>query len=163
MTTAPEGAVVISDSLKPTLAHSIIKELPMNLSTAYWCVLVAAMLPYVWTVIAKLSGSGKFDNNDPRAWLARQKNPRTSRANAAQMNAFEAFPAFAAAVILAQLAGVDHSRIALLALIFVFARSLHGIFYVTDKASLRTTAWFAGLVCVVVLIVQAAMHIVSAG
>ncbi|WP_043958271.1 MAPEG family protein [Lysobacter sp. A03] len=133
----------------------------MTLSTAYWCVLVVAMLPYVWTVVAKLSGKGRFDNNDPRAWLARQDNPRTSRANSAQMNAFEAFPAFAAAVILAQLAGVEHPRIALLALIFVVARILHGIFYVTDKASLRTGTWFIGLVCVVALLVQAAMHVAS--
>ncbi|KIQ97328.1 putative membrane protein [Lysobacter sp. A03] len=77
------------------------------------------------------------------------------------MNAFEAFPAFAAAVILAQLAGVEHPRIALLALIFVVARILHGIFYVTDKASLRTGTWFIGLVCVVALLVQAAMHVAS--
>lgn len=130
----------------------------MNLSTAYWCVLAAALLPYVWTVVAKLSGGERFDNNDPRAWLARQKNPRTARANAAQMNAFEAFPAFAAAVILAQLADVDHSRIGLLALIFVLARGFHGIFYVADQANLRTAAWFTGLICVVVLLVQAAMN-----
>jgi len=158
MTTAPHGAVVISDSLKPTLATSIPRDLPMTLSTAYWCVLVVAILPYVWTVVAKLSGRGRFDNNDPRAWLARQDNPRSSRANAAQMNAFEAFPAFAAAVILAQLAGVEHPRIALLALTFVVARILHGIFYVTDKASLRTAVWFTGLVCVIVLLVHAAVN-----
>lgn len=163
MKTAPAGAVVISDSLEPTLATSPTRDVPMNLTTAYWCVLAAAMLPYVWTVVAKLSGSGRFDNNDPRAWLARQKNPRTARANAAQMNAFEAFPAFAAAIILAQLAGVDHPRIALLAVIFIIARILHGVFYVADTASLRTAVWFIGLVCVIVLLVQAAMQVAPAG
>ncbi|MCE7033413.1 MAPEG family protein, partial [Lysobacter sp. GX 14042] len=109
----------------------------MNYATAYWCVLAAAVLPYVWTVIAK--GSGKrFDNKDPRGWLQRQDNPRTARANAAQLNAFEAFPAFAASVLMAQLAGVDPGRAALLALVFVALRILHGIFYVVDLDKLRS-------------------------
>ena len=60
-------------------------------------VLAAAVLPYAWTVIAKGSGD-RFDNRDPRGWLARQENPLTIRANAAQLNAFEAFAPFAAAV-----------------------------------------------------------------
>ena len=129
----------------------------MPLSTAYWCVLVAALMPYVWTVTAKVSGGERYDNRDPRAWLARQTNPRVVRGNAAQMNAFEAFPAFAAAVLLAQLAGVDHGRIALLAVAFVVARFLHGIFYLSDLALLRTLAWFCGLACVITLLAQAAM------
>ena len=129
----------------------------MPLSTAYWCVLVAALLPYVWTVTAKVSGGERFDNRNPRAWLARQTNPRVTRANAAQMNAFEAFPAFAAAVLLAQLAGVDHGRIAVLAVAFVVARFLHGAFYLADLAPMRTVAWFIGLACVITLLTQAAM------
>ncbi len=129
----------------------------MTLATAYWCVIAAALLPYVWTVVAKLSGGERFDNNDPRAWLARQKSRRTARANAAQLNAFEAFPAFAAAVVLAQLAGVDHGRIAVLALAFVLARLLHGVFYLADRATPRSIVWFVGLACVIALLAQAAL------
>lgn len=130
----------------------------MTLSTAYWCVLAAALLPYVWTVVAKAGGE-RFDNRNPRAWLARQDDPRRQRANAAQLNGFEAFPAFAAAVILAQLAGVPHDRIALLALVFVVVRVLHGLLYILDRATLRSLAWLVGLVCVVVLYVEAAIRI----
>jgi uncharacterized MAPEG superfamily protein len=71
---------------------------------AYWCVLVAALLPMVCAGIAK-SGmastprrEGGYDNNNPRAWLARQTDWR-ARANAAQANTFEALPFFFAAVI----------------------------------------------------------------
>lgn len=32
---------------------------------AYWCILIAALLPYIWTVMAKLSTPG-FDNHNPK-------------------------------------------------------------------------------------------------
>lgn len=128
----------------------------MTISVAYWCVLVAALLPYVWTVLAKSRGE-PYDNREPRAWLARQGDPRVQRANAAQLNAFEAFPAFAAGVLLADVAGVPDGRIALLAVVFVAARVLHGIFYVAGVAAARSLVWFVGLACVVALLAQAAM------
>lgn len=127
----------------------------MNYTIAYWCVLAAALLPYAWTVIAK--GSGKrFDNRDPRGWLQRQDNPRVARANAAQLNAFEAFPAFAAAVVMSHLAGVDPGRVGLLAVVFVVLRVLHGVFYVADQDKLRSLAWAGGFACVLALLVSAA-------
>lgn len=130
----------------------------MTLATAYWCILVAAALPYLWVVIAKASGE-KFDNQNPRGWLARQDNPRSIRANAAQLNAFEAFPPFAASVVLAQLAGVAHENIALLAIIFVIARILHGGFYIANSDKLRSLVWAVGFLCVMALLVQAAIGI----
>ena len=130
----------------------------MTLSVAYWCVLVAALLPYVWTVIAK-SGGERYDNREPRAWLARQDDPRVQRANAAQLNAFEAFPPFAAAVILAHVASVPDARIALLAVVFVVARVLHGLVYIAGVPAVRSLVWFVGLACVVALLVQAALAV----
>ena len=125
------------------------------MSTAYWCVLVAAFLPYVWTVIAKRSG-GRYDNRDPRGWLARQENPLSVRANSAQLNAFEAFAPFAAGVLMAQLAGVTEGMVSLLALVFVGFRILHGIFYVSGWHYLRSLAWLGGYACVIALMVMAA-------
>lgn len=131
----------------------------MNLATAYWCVLIAALLPYAWVVIAKASGE-RYDNRDPRGWIARQTSPRVHRANAAQLNSYEAFAPFAAGVVLAQLAGVAADRIALLAVLFVAFRVLHGLVYVAGwRHSLRSLAWFGALVCVVVLFAQAAMRV----
>ena len=130
----------------------------MTIATAYWCVVIAALLPYVWTVIAK-SGGARFDNRDPRGWISRQDNPRTVRANAAQLNAFEAFAPFAAGVVLAQLAGVAESTIALLAVIFVIGRVLHGVAYLANRATLRSLIWAVGIGCVVALLVMAALAI----
>lgn len=127
------------------------------MSVAYWCVLVAALLPYVWSYVAKSSGIGRFDNRDPRGWLARQDVPRVHRADAAQHNGFEAFAPFAAGVILAQMAGVAETRITALAVAFVVLRIGHGLFYLADRPMLRSLVWAAGFACVVALLVQAAL------
>ena len=129
------------------------------MTLAYACVLAAAFLPYVWTVIAKRTGSGRFNNHDPRQWLEKQENPRVRRADAAQKNAFEAFPAFAAAVLMAQLAGVDPRTIGWLGVAFVIARVLHGVFYIGNRASMRSLVWAAGYACVIALMVMAVLRI----
>lgn len=115
---------------------------------AYWCVLVAGLLPYAATVIAK-SKKG-FDNANPREWLARQEGFR-ARAHAAQLNSFEAFPFFAAAVVISQLRGAPADTVNMLALIFVAARVAYIALYVANLATLRSVAWLAGLACVVAL------------
>ncbi|MFN4161185.1 MAG: hypothetical protein ACK4FW_04270 [Stenotrophomonas sp.] len=46
---------------------------------AYCCVLIAACLPYLWTVIAKSSVPG-YNNKDPRGWIARQDSYRVRNA-----------------------------------------------------------------------------------
>lgn len=131
----------------------------MNIAVAYWCVLAAALLPYLWTAVAKASGE-RYDNRDPRGWLARQSSPRVQRANAAHLNAFEAFAPFAAAVLMAQLAGVNEGRIAMLAVVFVSLRVAHGIVYTLGmKHWLRSLVWFGALLCVVTLMGLAALRL----
>jgi len=130
----------------------------MTIATAYWCVLAAALLPYVWVGIAK-SSAPRYDNRDPRGWLARQDNPRSQRANAAHLNAFEAFAPFAAAVVMAQLAGVPATRIAALAVAFVVLRVLHGLLYLANQPRLRSLSWSAGYACVLALLAQAALRV----
>jgi uncharacterized MAPEG superfamily protein len=128
------------------------------MTMAYWCILIAALLPYAWVAVAKTSGQ-RYDNRDPRSWLARQDNPRAVRANGAQLNAFEAFAPFAASVLMAQAAGVDPARISTLALVFVGLRFLHGVFYIAGIAALRSLVWAGGFACVIALMVQAAQKI----
>ncbi|HRN61504.1 MAG TPA: MAPEG family protein [Gammaproteobacteria bacterium] len=130
----------------------------MTLATAYWCVLIAAVLPYVWVYFAK-AGGPNYNNRLPRAWVGKQAdNYKVQRANAAHLNAFEAFAPFAAGVVLAQLAGVDPARIAMLAIAFVVFRILHGVLYLADVPLMRSLAWTAGFGCVVALLVMAALN-----
>ena len=129
------------------------------MSIAYWCILVTALLPYLWVFIAKRSGE-RYNNRNPRAWIAKQEgNYKVQRANAAHLNGFEAFPAFVAGVLMAQLAGVPEEAVTPLALGFVAARVLHGVFYLADKQSLRSLVWLLGMLCAVALMVLAAKRV----
>ena len=115
------------------------------MTVAFWCVLVAGLLPYVSTLSAKIGGE-RFDNRNPRDWLATQSGFRR-RANAAQLNGFEAFPLFAAGVVVAHLAGAGQPRIDQLAVVVRDrARRLHAVLF-ADMALLRSLAWSAGIGC----------------
>ena len=124
------------------------------MTIAYWCVLIAGLLPYAATLTAKIGGE-RFDNRAPREWLGAQAGYRR-RANAAQLNSFEAFPLFAAAVVIAHTANATQSRVDALAIVFVVARLLYLAFYLADQSTLRSLAWFAGIGSAVAIFFQAA-------
>ena len=124
------------------------------MTTAYRCVLVAALMPYVAVSIAK-SGGERFDNSNPRLWLERQQGFR-ARANAAQANSFEAFPFFAAAVIVAHLTQAPQDRIDALAVLFVLARAAFIAFYVADWHWARSIVWTIGIVATITIFVSGA-------
>lgn len=123
------------------------------MTLAYWCVLIAAILPYPLALIAKVASG--YDNRAPRDFLAGAEGYR-KRANWAQMNAFEAFPPFAAAVVIAHQVKAEQGMIDVLAATFIAMRLLHAAFYVADKATLRSIAWAAGFGCVIGLFAVAA-------
>jgi uncharacterized MAPEG superfamily protein len=124
---------------------------------SYGALLVAGLMPVVCAGIAK-SGFKGYDNNDPRAWLARQTGFR-ARANAAQANCFEAFPFFAVGVILALLTGVDPVVVDTLAVFFVALRVGSVFFYITDKAKWRTMVWSAAYLTVVAFYALAMLNL----
>jgi uncharacterized MAPEG superfamily protein len=128
------------------------------MSIAYWCILIVALLPYIWVVFAK-AGAPSYNNKDPRGWVAKQESYRVRNGYAAHLNAFEAFAPFAASVLMAQLAGVEHGLISQLAIAFVICRVLHGVFYLASIPMLRSLIWIGGFACVVGLMVLAALNI----
>lgn len=117
-----------------------------HFTLAYWCVLVAALLPIACAGIAKAGMFGKsrrqggYDNENPRAWLARQTDWR-ARANAAQANSFEALPFFIGAVIIAHQLGAHQARLDILAFLFVVLRMLYIMMYVSGMAKVRSLVW----------------------
>ena len=122
----------------------------VRFTIAHWCVLVAALLPIVCAGIAKYGMFGKslkqggYDNNNPRAWLARQTDWR-ARANAAQANTFEALPFFFAAVVIAHQLQAQQALLDILAFMFVVLRMAYIMMYVADMALTRTSIWAAAL------------------
>lgn len=124
------------------------------MTTAFWCVLMAALLPYLGTVVAKVGGQS-YNNRDPRAWLEKQQGFRR-RADHAQQNGFEAFPFFAAAVIVAQLAHAPQARIDVVAITFILARFAYFVCYLADWHWVRSLVWMVGFgSCVAIFLLAA--------
>ncbi len=116
------------------------------MTTPFWCLLVAVLLPYVWAgvgVYYKRQQFGTIDPNHPRAQSAALTDAG-ARANAAQLNSWEALPVFGAAVLVAHLAGADAGLSAVASLVFVASRVLHGSFYIRNLAPLRSLSFTVG-------------------
>jgi len=120
------------------------------MTIAFWCVLVAALLPYVPFGLVK-----GLDPKAPRV-AVKDLTGLPARAHGAHLNAFEAFPAFAAAVIISHLSLGANLGTNVLALLFLVARAAHMGFYLADMAPLRSAAFGVGLLIVVAMFVHAA-------
>jgi len=117
---------------------------------SYVCVLIAAFLPVLFTAIAKLLRLRDFDNRSPREFQARLSGTAL-RAHWAHLNSFEAFPPFAAGVLVAQQMTAPQGRIDALAIVFIVARLAYGACYLADLATLRSIMWAGGAACTVAL------------
>ena len=122
------------------------------MTTAYWCVLAAGLMPLLFTAIAKGMG-GRYDNRTPREWQSRLEG-MPARAHAAHLNAFEAFPLFAAGVIIAHLRGMPQETIDLLAIAFVLLRLAYGFIYMAGFPRLRSLTWALAFFCAIALYVK---------
>jgi uncharacterized MAPEG superfamily protein len=122
----------------------------VRFTVAYWCVLLAALLPYVcvwiakWPLVGKRRSEGGYDNADPRGWLARQTGFK-ARANAAQANSFEALPFFIGAVVIAHQLGAPQVWVDVLALLFVVLRIIYIVMYVAGLPTVRSAIWALAL------------------
>ena len=119
------------------------------MTIAFWW-FAAALAPYVAFSFVK-----GVDPNNTRANV-KTLGGRSARAHAAHLNAFEAFPPFAAAVIISHLSLGDNRTTNLLALAFLVARAAHLAFYLDDRQPLRSAAFSLGAVIVAVMFVHAA-------
>lgn len=123
------------------------------MTIAFWCVLVAALLPYAPFGLV----SSKVDMRAPRKG-ERDLDGLPGRALGAHLNAFESFPSFAAAVIISHIVEGASATVNWLALAYIVARLAHVGFYLADKQPLRSAAFFVGLVLTIVIFVHPAFH-----
>lgn len=131
------------------------------MTLALWCVFAAVLLPYVCFGIARNQGrdaQGRRlrDNRNPRDFPNRIEG-LAKRAWNAQLNSFESLPGFAAAVIIAHLAHAPQTPIDILALAWVVARVAYVAFYVAGRSTLRSSAQFVSLGCVLGLFMVAGL------
>ncbi len=126
------------------------------MATPYLLVLIAALLPYALVLYAKMTPEFLKEryNKNPRDYEEGLVGARR-RAYWAHLNGFEAFPPFAAAVIVSVDTGVDLDVVNLFAGAFVVCRVAHGIFYIANLDILRSIFWAGGLLSVIALFVLA--------
>ena len=123
------------------------------MTLAYWMVLACAILPYLTVAVAKYRPD--YDNAAPRVQLAAAEGFRL-RAWWAHLNHFEAFPPFAAGVIIAHLAQASQGWVDLLAVSFVALRVLYTALYLADRPTARSLVWIAAFLCMTGLFTVAA-------
>lgn len=130
------------------------------MTTALWVLLITALLPIVCAGLSKFGGgSDRYDNANPREWLARRTGYQ-ARANAAQANSWEALTVYVAGLAAAFMGGVNGDSIGLIATIFLVARVAYIACYVANFATLRSLTWLIGFGSCICLIVMGAQHAV---
>ena len=110
------------------------------------CLLAAVILTIASIAPAKLNGARTYDNaypRDPRFYTAGLR----ARSQGAHLNGYEAFPFFAAAVILAEMRAVPQGTVNALAVAFIVARICYVLLYLTDRPRWRSVVWSVGLAC----------------
>ena len=113
------------------------------MTIAYFCIIIAMFIPLFCAGYTKFSSKGKYDNRSPRDFASGLEG-KAKRAYSAQMNAYEAFAPFAAAVIAAHQMHAAQSTLDMLAMSFITARIAYTFLYIQDLHILRSVVWFAG-------------------
>ena len=110
------------------------------------CLLASVILTIASIMPAKINGVREYDNGNPR-------DPRfytpglRARSLGAHLNGYEAFPFFAASVVLAEMRAVPQGTVNALAVGFVVARIVYVLLYLGDRPAARSVVWFAGFAC----------------
>lgn len=125
------------------------------MTLAFWCVLIAGLMPYAAVTIAKWDKSYLGNNHQPRDWEAKLTGT-SSRAHAAHLNSFEAFPLFAAGVIIAVMCKAPQPLVDGVAVAFLLTRVVYIWCYVSNRARMRSLVWMASLAMSVALFFLAA-------
>lgn len=105
------------------------------MTIAIWCILIAAILPYVAFSFVK-----GLDPNQPRHHVS-DLIGRPARAYGAHLNALETFPWFASAVIVAHMVAGPSRMSDILAVLYVLVRLGHMAAYIGDRQPLRSATF----------------------
>jgi uncharacterized MAPEG superfamily protein len=123
-----------------------------SISGIIYIILIACLLPYSFTIIAKWSAGFKNkDNENPRAFLS-QTTGFSARANAAQQNSFESLPLFIAAILIAEYMVIPQMIVMTFGIAYIVLRVLYGICYLANWATLRSIIWLLSLLCPITLL-----------
>ncbi|KAJ3478839.1 hypothetical protein NLG97_g8469 [Lecanicillium saksenae] len=141
-------------------------DLTKNLS--YYTVPAAFVACVVPHFIAVAGSKGTFDNAYPRnlnedvekSTLDKEAKQRVARAQAASDNGFETIGLYAAAVVAANVAGVDTTSLNRITIGYVLSRFAYVFTYVNlganrKTAPVRSGVWMAGIAAIMTLFIKA--------
>lgn len=116
------------------------------MSLPLWCLLIAALLVILSKAPAMRAMTrmqGGYDNRHPRAQQA-SLTGAGARGLAAHQNTIEAFPLFAAGVLVAEVHAPGSGVAGVLAALFIVSRILYIGLYVGNIATVRSLVWAVG-------------------
>ncbi|MBL37143.1 MAG: hypothetical protein CMP07_01920 [Xanthomonadales bacterium] len=116
------------------------------MTVSIFCLILSALMILVTKAPVALAQSKEgrgYDNRNPRVQQSRLTG-FGARALAAHQNMIEAFPVFAAGLLLALVAGVQGQWVATLSIVFVVARVVYSVCYWADIHMLRSLSWGVG-------------------
>jgi len=113
------------------------------MTVAEWCVFAVVALYLLTIVPVKWIGARQYDNAKPRDPAFYQDAIR-ARALGAHQNGIEAFPFFAAAVLLAEFRSAPQNLINELAVLFLIVRMAYVLTYIGNRPRLRSILWNLG-------------------
>ncbi|GJC31984.1 membrane protein [Acinetobacter sp. KAM398] len=125
-----------------------------SISGIVYLIIIACLLPYVFTVVAKMAGGFKReDNQNPREFLAKTTG-LAARANAVQQNSFESLPLFIAAVLMAEYMVIPQVVVMMFGIAYIVLRIIYGICYLANWATLRSIVWMLSLLCPICILLM---------
>lgn len=125
-----------------------------SISGIVYLIIIACLLPYVFTVVDKMAGGFKReDNQNPREFLAKTTG-LAARANAVQQNSFESLPLFIAAVLMAEYMVIPQVVVMMFGIAYIVLRIIYGICYLANWATLRSIVWMLSLLCPICILLM---------
>jgi uncharacterized MAPEG superfamily protein len=115
------------------------------MTVAEYCIFACVAIYLLTIVSVKKLGTGQYDNSKPRD-PAFYEDAIRARALGAHQNGIEAFPFFAAAVLLAEFRAAPQNLINELAVLFVIVRIAYVFTYIGNRPRLRSILWNLGFV-----------------
>jgi uncharacterized MAPEG superfamily protein len=127
------------------MAGSVVSCPEDTMTVAEYCVFACVALYLLTIVPVKWIGFRDYDNSKPRNPGFYQDAIR-ARALGAHQNGIEAFPFFAAAVLLAEFRAAPQNLINELAVLFLIVRIAYVFTYLGNRSRLRSILWNIGFV-----------------
>lgn len=116
--------------------------------------LVLALVQIFLPAAGRTRQFGTQWNAGPRDHTPAERTPLTGRLERAQANLFETLPLFAAAVLIAHVAGRENAMTAWGAGLYLASRVAFVILYALGVPYVRSLAWIVGLVGLLMILVR---------